>query len=186
MRNELQSCWIGTELRNERGQRTTAWLGPWVSSRWGGFMSSFQEEDAVHGNDARARWNLLPVGKGLANGGVAHASDSDRATGFGRFGGGGQSQECYYWDTLGGWTAVGWTGLNIWTRCSFINTVVHILLCSAWCDQHLHHQMQNDHQVKSILSYTFPFNATKPVSSWEILPQRFPVSLNKRSYIRLI
>lgn len=38
----------------------------------------------MRGKNAQRCANLLPVGKGLVNGGVAHASDSDRATGVGR------------------------------------------------------------------------------------------------------
>lgn len=53
-----------------------------------GAVQSFQGEDDVQRNNTRGSQNLLPVGKGLVkegcDGGVAHASDSDRATEFGR------------------------------------------------------------------------------------------------------
>lgn len=55
-----------------------------------GAVQSFQGEDDVQRNNTRGSQNLLPVGKGLVkegcDGGVAHASDSDRATEFGRGG----------------------------------------------------------------------------------------------------
>lgn len=96
------------------GLHTTVWLGPFVSSRWGGFMrcadgavQPFQGDDDVQRNNTRGISKLTSCGKRSGQRGLWRRS---RPCVWLRqshwvWEGGRQSQECYSWDTWGGWNS---------------------------------------------------------------------------------
>lgn len=76
---------------------------------------------------------------------------------------------------------------TVWTALGAVSCILslHVVLFN-WSPSAQSHPKWPSSYINTSLAYIFPLNATKPVSSEENLPQRFPVCLNKRSYVRLI